>query len=348
MSPKTQKALFLLERFGNFSIKETEIYKPGPGELLIKIHAISLNPVDWKIQKYGFVVENYPAILGTDIAGEVEEIGEGVIGFKKGDRIFSHANTVNEYAGFQQYALTWASAAAKIPEKWTYDQVASLPLALTTAYIGLYNIAPHGLGYLPPNSAENRGKYAGTPLVVFGGSSSVGQMTLQLAKISGFFPIITTASVKHTAYLKSLGATHVIDRNAEHDALVTEVRNIVNGQKILGVYDAISNAATEQAALDILSPQGQLVITLRPPAVEAPKDKSVFFVWAAPRSPEIVELVEELYHDLITGFLEEGLIKPNNIEVLPDGLAGIESGLTRMAADQISALKLIVHPQQTI
>jgi len=87
--PSTQKALFLDEKFGSdLVIRETEIYKPGPGELLVKVKSTSLNPIDWKVQKDGLIVTEFPAILGTDIAGDVEEVGEGVTEFKKGDRVY--------------------------------------------------------------------------------------------------------------------------------------------------------------------------------------------------------------------------------------------------------------------
>ena len=60
---------------------------PGPGEILVKVQATSLNPVDWKIQKYAFAINHYPAVLGIDAAGDVEELGEGVIGVSIGDRV---------------------------------------------------------------------------------------------------------------------------------------------------------------------------------------------------------------------------------------------------------------------
>lgn len=85
--PAKQKALLLDKKFGNFVVGENDIPTPGPGDVLIKIKATSLNPVDWKIQKYGIFVEEYPAILGNDIAGDVEEVGEGVTEFKKGDKV---------------------------------------------------------------------------------------------------------------------------------------------------------------------------------------------------------------------------------------------------------------------
>ena len=86
---RQQKALFLQSKFAdNFVLGTAPIYKPGPGELLVKNKAASLNPVDWKVQKHGMFVEHYPAIVGADIAGDVEEVGEGVTSFSKGDRVY--------------------------------------------------------------------------------------------------------------------------------------------------------------------------------------------------------------------------------------------------------------------
>lgn len=83
----TQQALFLEKPKGDFVVQSRDIPTPPAGEILIKIHATALNPVDWKIQKYAAFIKNYPAILGTDLAGEVETLGEGVTKFKKGDRM---------------------------------------------------------------------------------------------------------------------------------------------------------------------------------------------------------------------------------------------------------------------
>lgn len=88
MSSENHHGLFLDSKFGNFTLKLNKTPKPGPGELLVKIEAAGLNPVDWKIQKYGIFVEDYPTIIGTDVAGIVEEVGEGVGTFVKGDRVY--------------------------------------------------------------------------------------------------------------------------------------------------------------------------------------------------------------------------------------------------------------------
>lgn len=84
----THKALYLLEKHGEFAVRDVETYKPGPGELLVEAKAIGLNPLDWKIQEVGLFVTEYPAILGYDAAGIVKEVGDGVDGFVVGDRVY--------------------------------------------------------------------------------------------------------------------------------------------------------------------------------------------------------------------------------------------------------------------
>ncbi|KAF9555153.1 medium-chain dehydrogenase/reductase like protein [Agrocybe pediades] len=343
MPPAVQKALFLTEKFGTISVQETQVYKPGPGEVLVKVHSTSLNPIDWKVQRMGLLVTEFPAVLGTDVAGEVVEVGEGVVGFEVGDRVFSHGVFENRHASFQQYTIAWAASTAKIPPNITYDEAAAIPLALTTSTVGIYNVSPYGMGLSVPSSDETTGIYAGKPFVVIGGSSSVGQMVIQLARISGFSPIITTASLKHTEHLKSLGATHILDRNLSNAELLSQFREI--SSEIQHIYDCVSYPETQQLAWDILSPGGQLAVVL-PPIVESSPGKTVIHVWGNSRVPENRKLVAEFYHDTIYGLLERGLIKANNVEILPNGLAGIAEGFERMEKDQISALKLIAHPQE--
>ncbi|GBE88083.1 hypothetical protein SCP_1203120 [Sparassis crispa] len=97
-----QKALLLQSKQGAFAIGTIDIPAPGAGELLVKIESTALNPVEWKIQAYGILVTEYPAVLGFDAAGLVTGIGEGVSGFAIGDRVFSRGlfNT-NAYNTFQ-------------------------------------------------------------------------------------------------------------------------------------------------------------------------------------------------------------------------------------------------------
>jgi NADPH:quinone reductase-like Zn-dependent oxidoreductase len=189
---------------------------------------VALNPVDWMIQKAGIFIQDYPAVIGSDSSGQVVQVGEGVSNFKSGDRVsvqISYLRTVhghhtyqgwfltNDGATHQQFSIHPAEILAKIPDEFSFEDAATIPLGLATAAVGLYNpLQEGGLGLKPSWTPEGKGFYKNQPIVILGGSSSVGQFAIQLAKLSGFSPIITTSSKKHTDFLKSLGATHVVDR----------------------------------------------------------------------------------------------------------------------------------------
>jgi len=219
-------------------------------------------------------------------------------------------------------------------------------MALTAAYVGFYNQNPAGLGLVPAISPEGKGKYVGIPIFIAGGSSSVGQHAIQLAKLSGFSPIITTASLKHAEQLKSIGATHVIDRNISASNLVSEVTGITKNVPIKYAVDAVSLPDTQQSAYDLLGKGGKL-ITFGLPSAKTTEEKEIFPVFGFLRAPSNIELLETFYHDNLERLLEEGAIKPNQVEVLPNGLAGIPEGLKRLEADEVSRLKLVVNPQET-
>ncbi|EPT05363.1 hypothetical protein FOMPIDRAFT_1021609 [Fomitopsis schrenkii] len=345
-----QKALYLVAKHGSFSLKSASIPHPGPGEILLKQAAIGLNPVDEGIQSLGYFIKEYPAILGLDLAGIVEEVGEGVTNVKKGDRVLSQGTLgINEHGAYQQYALGYAASTSKIPDSLSFDQAASIPLTLSTASIALYHPqgAMNGTAALtPPWEVGGRGKYRGHPTVVFGGATSVGQYAIQLLKLSGFSPIITTASPRNAAWLRELGATHVLDRNLADDALRAAVKQITSGP-IKVIYDTVSLPATQDAAYDLLTPGGTLALVL-PPAIQADKqaaDKIVFQVYGDCNVPQHRAFGTGLFASLYD-LLKAGEIKPNLVEVLPNGLLGIPDGLQRFKQG-VSNVKLIVRPQET-
>ncbi|KDR68605.1 hypothetical protein GALMADRAFT_1037218 [Galerina marginata CBS 339.88] len=345
--PSTQKALFLEKQAGDLVISETAVHKPGPGDVLIKIQATSLNPVDWKIwkaPKYAGFLKDFPAILGTAVAGDIEEVGEEVEEFKKGDRVFCQGQFKNDRASFQQYTLSAAAFVARIPPGFSYDQISTLPVALSAAYVGMYNVNPHGLGIAPPVSEATQGQYSGNPILVFGGASTVGQLVLQFAKLSGFSPIITTASLKHADVLKPLGATNILDRNLPADSLIAEVNKLTEGKPIKLIFDTVASESTQQVGVDILSSGGKMVL-VGAATVKVPEDKMVNYIVGVASLPHNTELLKTLYHDKISELLEKGIIKTNTVEVLPNGLAGIPDGLARMEANKVSASKLVAHPQ---
>ncbi|KAF8643145.1 hypothetical protein AX16_009189 [Volvariella volvacea WC 439] len=341
-TPKTQKALFLDAPHGNLVVEDTEVYTPEEGELLVKIRSIALNPVDWKIKKYNVFVKEYPAILGSDIAGDVVKVEAGVTRFKVGDKIFFQGASVNRYAAYQQYTLADQAIGAKIPENATYDDASTIPVAFTCIYLSLY----HKLGFTPPTTTYGgAGKYSGVPLVIIGGSGSVGQYGLQLAKLSAFSPIITYASAKHEAHLKSLGATHVIDRQTTPlSSLPSAVRAITGSVGVPYIIDVISSAETQQAAYDAVDDGGKVGLVLAPTLKEKEgSGKQVLPVVGVRDDPAHKHILEDAYL-FLEEWIRNGTIRTTHTEVLPGGLKGIDEGLKRLEANGVSGVKLVVRP----
>ncbi|KIK41720.1 hypothetical protein CY34DRAFT_12858 [Suillus luteus UH-Slu-Lm8-n1] len=342
MSPQ-QKALFLLQKQGDFEIGTRSIPSPGAGQLLVKVQSAALNPVDYKIKETGGFITHYPAVLGADIAGIVEEVGEGVENFRKGDRVLAHGNFTNELAAYQQYTLTIASFTAKIPPSVSFDSAATVPLGLDTAVVGLYG-EKFGAGITPPWT-KSLGELK-TPIVVLGGSSSVGSYTIQLARLSGFYPIITTASPSNEDLVRDFGATHFFDRNLSGKQLTAAIREVTDSPIGL-VYDAISLPETQAIGWELLAKNGTLVLTL-PPSVKEDegKGRKAFQTMGNPHVPENKELGRNSWAQ-VEKWLSEGTIQPNNYEILPNGLEGIIGGLERIRLGQVSGTKLVAHPQET-
>ncbi|KAH8074799.1 GroES-like protein [Cristinia sonorae] len=343
-----QKSLAVLEKQGPWGLIDVDIDKPGPGEVLIRVESTALNPVDWKVQVYGVFVNEYPAILGTDSAGVVVEVGEGVTNLAVGDRVFHQGWFTNRLATFKQFTISAAEIVAKIPDNITFDQAASIPVGLGATFIGLYGkLNVRGAGLVAPWQDGGLGKYAGQPIVVFGGSTSVGQYVLQFAKLSGFSPIITTASPRNAGLVKSLGATHFIDRSTPPDDIISEVKKIT-GDPFEIVYDAVAEESTQNVAYDILSPGGILVLVL-PSNVDKSKitpTKRIVTTSGTVHNEDNRELGVQLYSKL-SDYLASGDLKPNRTETIPGGLSGIPNGLKRLQNNEVSGIKLTAHPHET-
>lgn len=141
--------------------------------------------------------------------------------------------------------------------------------------------------------------------------------------------IITTASLKNAKYLKSIGATHVIDRSVSASTLVSVISSVTKDVRIKYAVDSIctpDTPDTQQAVYDLLTPGGQLVTFLPVPA-KATQGKDILQVQGLLMHPDNRELLEAFHHDHVERLLREGTIKPNQVEVLPNGLSGIPDGL---------------------
>lgn len=172
-------------------------------------------------------------------------------------------------------------------------------------------------------------------------------LALQLAKLSGFSPIITTVSPRNNDLVKSLGATHVIDRNKSPADIVDAVKAIT-AEPVKVVYDAISEKDTQLAAYDIVAPGGVLTV-VQPPSIpeeKLTKDATVKNTFGNFYIEHNKKLGVSLYANL-TQLLESGDIKPNPVDVVSGGLGSVNAQLQRLKRGEVSGRKVIVRPPET-
>ncbi|KZV71804.1 GroES-like protein [Peniophora sp. CONT] len=354
--PSQQKAL-LLSRYGPdaaYELGERAVPQPGAGQVLIRNAAVALNPLDAVVRVIGLYVSEYgmPAVAGYDAAGTIAALGSDVQGWAVGDVVLYQGWFKADYGAFQEYTLSEASLIARVPSNITIEEAATIPSAIATAACALYNTpGPHSLGLTAPWEEGGRGKYASQAALVIGGSGSVGQLALQMLKLSGYSPIIATASSSNEAYCKRAGATHVIDyKTTPYETLPSKVAELLNGAPLALAYDAISVPESQKAAWTAIAPGSKLVLVL--PSVlgddseKAGSGKTMVMAHGMFKTEENVEIGKRLF-GLIPGLLESGDVKPNQIEVIPGGLKGIISGIERLEAKKVSGAKLIVHPRET-
>lgn len=184
---KQHTALLLPAAGVPFEVGKRDTPKLGPDQVLVRNKAVALNPVDLFIQATGYIVQyfGYPAVAGSDGAGEIAELGEGVTGWKVGDKVLYQATYIPDRGTYQELTVADAARIAKVPSNLSYEQAVTVPLTLGTAALGVYkprvsDLRPDGhdvggVGLTPPWEAGGRGKYAGQAAVVIGGSGSVGQ-----------------------------------------------------------------------------------------------------------------------------------------------------------------------------
>ncbi|EEA22374.1 hypothetical protein TMatcc_008184 [Talaromyces marneffei ATCC 18224] len=225
----------------------------GENEIVVKNVAIAINAYDSIIQTAANLVVSWvklPFILGTDIAGEVVEVGKGVTRFKIGDRVVGYAIALDKRVnrasegGFQQYTVLRPDLTSTIPESILYESACVLPLALSTAACGLFMKDYLALPF-PSASPRSSGK----TLLVRGGSTSVSCNGIQLARAAGC-EVIATASPKNHDYLQKLGAAEVLDYNTSP----TAVRDIQAAFKDRTTAGAISiGTGSLRKCIDILA-----------------------------------------------------------------------------------------------
>jgi alcohol dehydrogenase len=203
--------------------------EPGPNDLLVKVRAASVNPVDFKIRDGGVKVlipYKFPLVLGNDLAGDVEAVGVGVTRFKPGDAIYARLDK-DRIGAFAEWALVSESACAPKPAGLDYAQAASLPLVGLTAWQALIEI-----GQLTHGQA----------VLIHAGSGGVGTFAIQLARHLGA-TVATTASAKNHELVRSLGADLAIDYKTTRFEEVVHDQDVVfdtqGGETLLRSFQSV-------------------------------------------------------------------------------------------------------------
>jgi len=241
--------------------------------------------------------------------------------------------------GFQLYTAAFASFTSKIPDNMAFTDATVLPLAVSTAAAGLYPSDILGLP-LPSKSPKDSGKV----ILIWGGSSSVGTVTIQLARASGVH-VIATASKHNFDFVKSLGASEVFDYNSP--SVVDDILSAIkaSGKEFAGIYDSISEPASTTPSIEILQKAGgaKKIGTVLPPPENLPEGVQATNILAFSIGMQYKDVGEAIWGKFVPAALEEKTLKalPPAL-VVGKGLEHVQEGLN-MNKKGVSAKKVVIE-----
>jgi NADPH:quinone reductase-like Zn-dependent oxidoreductase len=269
----TMKAIRIHAYGGVENLHYDDVLRPEPqaGQVLVRVHAAGVNPIDWKIRE-GYFQQMFdlplPVIIGQDIAGVVAAVGSGVTTLHPGQDVYGIAD-LQLSGAYAEYALCYAEAIAPKPHTLDYIHAAAVPLAAMTAWQALFDKAD---------------LHSGQTLLIHGGAGGVGGYAIQLAKWKGA-RVIATAAVEHLDYVKNLGADLVIDYHAqpfeEKVKVVDVVLDLVGGE-------------TQTRSWQVIRHGGILVSTLGVPQSGIPQGIRAVAVVLDPKAERQLQQIAQL------------------------------------------------------
>jgi NADPH2:quinone reductase len=252
------------------SLIDLDIDKPAPTghDVLVKVEAISVNPVDYKVRSPKDTIEKTPRILGWDAAGTVAAVGPDVTLFKVGDPVF-YAGSITRPGANSEFHLVDERIAGRKPASLDFTHAAALPLTAITAWEALFD----RLGVSPQGADE------GKSVLIIGGAGGVGSIGIQLAKQLAKLTVIATASRPASAqWATELGADHIVDHFGDMPAQLEKL-GFPQVDYVLMFNDTDRHFP---AAAAVIKPQGgiaTIVENSKPVPVELLKAKSAAFHW---------------------------------------------------------------------
>jgi len=254
-------------KLGQFVELEQTMPTPEPHDLLVKIAAISVNPVDYKVRQRITDPQQAPKILGWDAAGIVEAVGDSVSLFKPGDQVF-YAGDITRSGSNATYQLVDERIVGHMPQSLDFSAAAALPLTAITAWEALFE----RLKIDPEHDREKK-------ILMIGAAGGVGSIAIQLAKqVAGLTVIATASRQESEQWCQSMGADYVINHHQDLAAQFQQL-NLAPPDYILCLNntDAYFNVMAE-----LIAPQGMIcsiVETTQEHNIDALKSKSAGFVW---------------------------------------------------------------------
>ena len=247
--------------------EDTPIPEPSENEVLVRVHAAGVNPVDWKIREGHLGQGPLPQIMGSDISGVIEALGPGVKEFRPGEPVFGIV--AEESGAYAEYATAPVSRLARKPASLDDIHAAALPVASLTAWQALFDTAE---------------LQAGQKILIHGAAGGVGGFAVQFARWKGA-QVIGTASGRNADFVRELGAEEVIDYGS------TRFEEAVRDVDV--VFDTIGGE-TQERSWRVLKPGGILVSIVQPPATENAAAHGVrgAFLISKPRGDQLARIAD--------------------------------------------------------
>lgn len=321
-----------------FEIRSAPTGVPGENQILVKNHALAVNPIDGKIQYRAIFSLQYPTILGSDVAGEVVAIGPNMTRFNIGDRVLGCSAgflVKNDTAkGFQAYTILDSNLTSHVPDELTYERAVVLPLGIATAADALYD--PNFLHLQLPTSPAR--PPTGQSILIWGGASSVGSSAIQLAVASGY-EVITTASTKNFDYVKNLGANVVFDYASP--TIVTDLVHALEGRRLVGAFDVPGDWEKVTKVMSNLKEGNKFVAITVPGAPSAANGVALKQVQSMYIRGNFVG--KAIFEDFLPAALANQTVVPAPEPlIVGQGLESLQSGVDAIVKGQ-SATKLVVR-----
>lgn len=325
---------------------------PEDNMMVVRVEATAINPLDELIARTGTLVEQYPVVLGGDVAGVVMELGKDVESrgvWKVGDRVFTLTKPgAPGYGTFADFCVVDEDLVGRIPLSMSFDEAAAIPSGLLIAGVALF----HSLGLsLPKSDQDPRSVQQPTKSILIWGASSIqGMYAVQLALWLGL-EVIAACAKEDLEKIKDLGARFTIDE--DNPESMQKIQDILSTEKELSplhyALNTSSSTVSSDACASLLSTPGnaRLAYATQPPS-SVPESIVVrkVLIDTLYQDPQLRAISSNLLHR-IPDLLRKGCMKPCRSTVLPNGLNSIPYGIRELEAGKAGGIRMVLHPRDT-